>query len=196
VQVFTSAESHGAQAEYIRFGMNYQQWLSNIELMIDEVPTVAISIMSTYNILSIPNYTKFLNDMLSIRLKYRHVAYKNHRTPLILDMPYLRHPTHQAPYIIPESLVHYVEEQIKFMEDHAESKVPGEEYTGFYEHETYKLRRILNIIRAELDSGKDHTIQRKDFVAFVDEHDKRRGTNFTATYPELVEMYNEWSMLP
>jgi hypothetical protein len=32
---------------------------------------------------------------------------------------------------------------------------------------------------------------RKDFVIFVDEHDKRRGTNFSKVYPELIDFYNE-----
>jgi hypothetical protein len=30
---------------------------------------------------------------------------------------------------------------------------------------------------------------RKDFVIFVDELDKRRGTNFSETFPELKEFY-------
>jgi organic radical activating enzyme len=195
LQIFTSAEAHGKQAEYIRHGMNYEQWLKNIERMINEVPRAAISIMSTYNILSIPSYTKFLDDILKLRLKYRHIAYQNHRAPIVMDMPYLRHPPHQASYIIPENLLHYVEEQIKFMEDNQESSVPSQEYTGFYEHEIYKLRRIYNIIKTEIDSGKDNSIFRKDFVAFVDEHDRRRGTNFSETYPELVGMYTDWKQL-
>lgn len=196
LQIFTSAEAHGAQAEYIRHGMNYNQWLHNIERMITEVPSAAISIMSTYNILSIPSYTKFLDDILQLKLKFRHFAYQHHRTPIVLDMPYLRHPEHQASYIIPESLLHYVEEQIKFMEDHQESNIPGQEYTGFYEHEIYKLRRIYNIIQTELSNpNSNFTTQRKDFVTFVDEHDRRRGTSFKETYPELVSMYNEFKEL-
>ena len=31
---------------------------------------------------------------------------------------------------------------------------------------------------------------RIDFVSFVDEHDKRRGTNFLQTFPELENLYN------
>jgi hypothetical protein len=30
---------------------------------------------------------------------------------------------------------------------------------------------------------------RKDFIIFVDELDKRRGTNFTETFPQLKEFY-------
>lgn len=194
LQIFTSAEAYGKQAEYIRFGMNYKQWIDNIELMLQEVPSAAISIMSTYNILSIPSYKDFLSDMLRIRLKYRQQAYKYHRMPIVLDMPYLRHPEHQASYIIPEYLLQYLKEQIEFMEEHKEDGTPGKEYTGFYDHEIYKLNRIYNIITTELNNPTNdkRSINRKDFVIFVDEHDRRRGTNFLETFPELAQMYNDF----
>jgi organic radical activating enzyme len=194
LQIYTSAEAYGKQAEYIRHGMNYDQWITNIERMIQEVPSAAISIMSTYNLLSVPSFKDFLADMLRIRLKYRHQAFTYHRMPLVLDMPYLRHPDHQASYLMPEYLIHYVEEQLKFMQDNIESKVSGQEYTGFYEHEIYKLQRIYNIITTEFknptNSSRDR--HRKDFVIFVDEHDRRRGTNFLETFPELTQMYNDF----
>lgn len=194
LQIFTSAEAYGKQAEYIRYGMNYNQWISNIELMLQEVPTAGVSIMSTYNILSVPSYKDFLADILRIRLKYRHQAYKNHRMPITLDMPYLRHPDHQASYIMPQYLLHYVEEQIKFMEENKESREPGQEYTGFYDHEIYKLQRIYNIITTEFNNptNSKRGTHRKDFVVFVDEHDRRRGTNFLETFPELERMYYDF----
>ena len=33
--------------------------------------------------------------------------------------------------------------------------------------------------------------QRYNFGKFFQEHDKRRGTNFCKTFPELEEFYNE-----
>lgn len=196
LQIFTSAEAHGKQAEYIRYGMNYQDWIDNMERLIVDVPAVAITVMATYNILSIPSFKDMLDDILKIRIKYRDIAYSNNRTPIVIDIPYLRHPYHQASYLIPESMIHYVEEQIKFMEDHEESKVPGEEYAGYYEHEIYKLRRIHNIILTELKNPNHNlTTLRRDFVKFVDEHDRRRGTNFLETFPQLNDMYNNWKYL-
>jgi hypothetical protein len=32
--------------------------------------------------------------------------------------------------------------------------------------------------------------QQRDFFIFFDEHDRRRGTNFVKTFPELEEFYN------
>ena len=63
LQIFTSAEAYGKQAEYIRYGMNYNQWIANIELMLQEVPSAGVSIMSTYNILSVLSYKDFLADI-------------------------------------------------------------------------------------------------------------------------------------
>lgn len=195
IQIFTSAEAAGVQSEYIRFGMDYKQWLKNIERLLAEVPDVHISIMSTYNVLSVTTYTEFLQDMLDIRLKFRDKAYLNNRAPLILDIPYLRHPPCLAPFIMPEYMLPMIEEQIKFMQTNCESKVPGQEYTGFYEHETYKLRRVYNIVKAEIESTNDNTVNRQDFIKFVDEYDRRRGTNFLETFPQLERMYNDWKTL-
>jgi hypothetical protein len=38
----------------------------------------------------------------------------------------------------------------------------------------------------------DITRLRQDFVAFVDEHDRRRGTDFIKTFPEFKELYESW----
>ena len=42
----------------------------------------------------------------------------------------------------------------------------------------------------EKDDATKPTTEHNDFVAFVDEHDKRRGTNFLETFPEFAEFYN------
>ena len=39
-----------------------------------------------------------------------------------------------------------------------------------------------------LQSGKEH---RYNFGKFFQEHDKRRGTNFCKTFPELADFYRQ-----
>jgi hypothetical protein len=197
LHLFTSAEAHGKQAEYIRFGLDYDQWLTNLERIIKEVPRVAFTIMSTYNILSITTFDKFLKDMLDLRLKYREQAIENFRTPIMVNIPYLRYPDHQAAYIVTEEFLPFIDKQIKFMEDNIEQgHIEGNEpFTGFHEHEIYKLKNIRDIIVSELQSSTNKTTLRKDFVAFVDEHDRRRGTNFLETFPEMEKLYIDWKNL-
>lgn len=194
-QIYTSAEAHGKQAEYIRHGLDYKEWLNNIDLLLTEVPTALLSVTSTYNILSVISFKQFLEDVLSIRKKYKKVATENNRTPITIDIPYLRFPTHQAVYLMPEKYITYVEEQLELMRSNTE-KIHGHQHTGFYDHEIHKLERIYNVIKSEMSKNNPNLItDRKDFIAFVDEHDKRRGTNFLQTFPEFTEMYNDWKIL-
>lgn len=191
--LYTSAEAHGAQAEYIRYGMNYEMWIKNLHRAILEIPNGAVSIMSTYNIMSIPSYTKFLQDLLDIRKIHSAKAKSIHRPAVTLDIPYLREPRHQTAYLIPENLLYYVDEQIEFMERNRD--VNGS-LVGFLEPEIYKLQRIRSVIQEEFrNPAADINTLRKDFAIFVHEHDRRRGTNFVNTFPELKDMYESWNAL-
>ena len=53
---------------------------------------------------------------------------------------------------------------------------------------TQKIKRIYDWSKSNMDEEELMNL-RKDFVIFVDEHDKRRGTNFVKTFPELEELY-------
>lgn len=191
--LYTSAEAHGAQSEYIRHGMDYRQWLQNIERVLSEIPGAAVSLMSTYNLMSLLSYTNFLDDIYQIRIKFRALQQHIGRPAVTLDIPYLRDPGHQAVYIMEPELMIYIDQQIKFMEDHIESPANG--YAGFKEVEIYKLRRIKSVIEEALANPKDLDRLRKDFIIFVDEHDLRRGTNFLETFPGFKGIYEKWKTL-
>jgi hypothetical protein len=56
--------------------------------------------------------------------------------------------------------------------------------------EVQKIKRIYDYATSKdevylLERG------REDMVKFVDEHDKRRGTNFLSTFPEFKNMYED-----
>ena len=58
---------------------------------------------------------------------------------------------------------------------------------GFFDFEQEKVRRMTDMFT----NNKDWlTKQRKDFVLFIDEYDKRRGKNFIETFPEMEDFYN------
>jgi hypothetical protein len=60
---------------------------------------------------------------------------------------------------------------------------------GFFENEADKLKRIYNLVKDGFNENEHTTCNRKDFAIFVDEHDRRRGTNFLETFPELGDFY-------
>jgi organic radical activating enzyme len=187
-KLFTSAEAHGKQAEYIRHGMNYDEWLSNIHKAFRVIPKIQFTVMSTYNILSLPSYTKFLNDILEIKNMYG--KYDNLRTPMLLDIPYLRFPDHQAIFIIKKDMLNMIYDQVTHMYKNLEySHWSGTANQAFFEFEADKLKRIYYLARDHRENEQTN-ISRRNFVAFIDEHDRRRGTNFLETFPELGDFYS------
>lgn len=184
-KIFTSAEAHGKQAEYIRFGMNYDLWLENINKTYAMIPDIEFTIMSTYNILSLPSYTKFLQDMLDIKKRY--MSPKMTHSPLMVDIPYLRYPAHQAIFMMTPELLPLIKEHMDFMYANLES--PSKPYDGFFDFEAARMRRIYEMADTIVKENNNVDTERTDFYKFVDEHDKRRGTNFIDTFPELEDFY-------
>ena len=197
IKLFTSAEAHGQQAEYIRFGMDYDKWLTNLHKVYKAIPAMRFTIMSTYNIMSIPSYKRFLVDMLDIKKAY---TTRNNTLPLNLDIPYLKHPLHQHLELLDASLLPYIAEQVEFIQNNLQTSSTA----GFNQYELEKIKRIYEIAESSVDkqradcysTGDQRTFYRSlmrnrtDFVKFVDEHDRRRETQFLKDFPELQEFYN------
>ncbi len=186
-KIFTSADTFGEQAEYIRHGLDYNKWISNIERILSDVPNCTFSLMSTINALSVFHYGKFLEDVLRIKKKYYKAGMV--QSPLILDTPYLRWPSHQALFILPKSYIELMKPQVEFMRANIEG--PANPYQGFFEWEIDKFERVYKML-IEREEPLHITTDQKDFVAFVDEHDRRRGTHFLKTFPEMTETYHKW----
>jgi hypothetical protein len=65
------------------------------------------------------------------------------------------------------------------------------ESAGFKSLPIEKIKRLRSYMANVTMTKEEINTYRKDFVIFVDEHDKRRGTNFSKVYPELIDFYNE-----
>jgi len=177
VTLYTSCEAYGEKAEYIRNGLDYDKWIENCSRYLKEVPTAHFVIMSTYNALSITSYTEFLKDVLLLKLRYEN-EYRNVK----IDIPYLDHPKWMNVGILPKSFMLLLQKQIKFMKD---NKISNDIRIGFTEYEIGKLERIQYLFQDDPE-----LVNQKDFVLFFDEHDRRRNTDFLATFPEMKDFYH------
>jgi hypothetical protein len=192
-KIYTSAEAYGTNAEYIRNGMDYGAWLANMNKTLTALPSVQVIIMSTYNFLSMPTYRRFLEDVIDLKLRY--LQPDPDKTPVMLSIPFLRNPTHQTAFILEPQHLHWIEESIEYMKANMEASRPRSMgHRGFYEHEVNQLVRIKEMLEGELTKrvDSDKIRNRLDFCRFVDEHDKRRGTNFLETFPDLAPAYHTW----
>ena len=187
-KLYTSAEAHGKRAEYIRHGLDYNKWLDNCNRVLGEIPQSKLTVMSTYNALSVTSYIPFMQDILDLRNTYN--TGEDRRNPVSLDTPYLRWPQHQAVFVLTPDYLKQIEDQVTFMYRNQEQiQWPPLCGYGFYWHEINRMERLYYVARDERIDGRELATRRKDFAIFVDEHDKRRGTNFVETFPEMEEFY-------
>jgi hypothetical protein len=192
-RMFTSSEAHGAKAEYIRTGLDYNRWLDNIDRFLTEVPGSEFTIMSTFNALSVTSYKEFLDDMLALRLNHLDGS---SRAPLLIDIPYLRYPSHQAAYILPATYMPTVIDTVTHM--YKNRVVPEWDhisYRGFYQSECDTMRRVHDVIWAEHQNHPDPETrfrkERANFYRFFDEHDRRRDADFCKTFPEMSDFFHD-----
>ena len=188
VILFTSADTWGPQAEYIRNGLVFNHWWDRINLLLKEIEPLTIIIMSTYNALSVPNYKELITNVAKLKEEY-HNPYRYYGSSVMLDSSYLRWPPHQTVKILGKEWNNLVKEQAQLMDFHEQTRV-GLDGFGFTDIEINKLNRIYDWMLVE-ENRHDLLKNRKDFRIFIDTHDKRRGTNFLKTFPEFEELYRK-----
>ena len=183
--LFTSVDGWGKQAEYIRNGLVFNKFWDNLNKILETLPTVTVTIMSTYNIMSPFTYNTLIKNVHQLKSQYQNDGrYWLH--PIHLDTSYLRYPSHQSVRLLDN-------EHKKVILENAELAlylgVPVFNRTdmGMTQVETEKIKRIYDWAMSE--DGNNLQRERQNFKRFVDEHDRRRGTNFVETFPELEELY-------
>ena len=185
-RIYTSVDTYGDQAEYIRTGLDFNQWYDNTNKILEQCPRTKVTIMCTTNLLSVPRIHQLLDLIHPMKRKY----YTNDRkVPITIDMAILRHPAHQSAIILPNDYSRMLDPAFAVMNQNAETHTNP--YKGFFDFEIEKLRRFKEYLESEPHAGEKLHVPtaRLDFKKFVDEHDRRRGTNFVQTFPEFEEFY-------
>jgi organic radical activating enzyme len=184
--VYTSCDTWGEQAEYIRNGLEFNKFWDNINIILEKLPKVTVVIMSTYNMFSPFGYNKLLEEVYKLKKEYANdERYWNHS--IILDTAYLRYPKHQTVQLLDDTHKEIIRSNAEYAYYHS-SPVFTKSELGFTGVEINKIKRIYDWSISETDNEILNR-ERNNFVKFVDAHDKRRGTNFLKTFPELEDLY-------
>ena len=182
LQIFTSVDTWGGQAEYIRNGLNFNKFWSNLERVLIELPEVDITIMCTFNNLSVPGFKEFLENYLKLKHK---VFPQRAAGNFLLDISYLKSPVHQSYLLLPRDYsVPKLEECVKFMQENS-TAVDVWTSPDFINYEVVKMERLLEVLKNEPVDIQQQNAQQANFYKFFTEHDKRRGTDFLTSFPEL-----------
>jgi hypothetical protein len=103
------------------------------------------------------------------------------------DTPVLRDPAWQSLQILPKSYVHKLEQVRDWMLTHLETA--STPFQGFKDYEVQRLDRDIAWMRSA--QHQDHSQARADFYRFFGEHDRRRSTDFSKTFPEMKSWWAE-----
>jgi organic radical activating enzyme len=182
--LYTSCEAFGEQAEYIRDGLNYQQWRANLVNFLENAnPKTfrALTIMMTINSLCLFSIVDFLEDMKLLKAKYGH-----HRPNL--DLNILRWPAFMSPLALPDDVkIKLRSDLVKWYDENKDSDL-------FVQGEKAQLERLIDYLDV-VEKGHNTTENDKellfhDFKSFYEQYDIRRNKDFRKTFPELREWYN------
>jgi hypothetical protein len=179
---FVSVDSWGSQAEYIRHGLNYKQMMDNVHDFLTLIPVRnSVTFIITYNNLSVTSLDNLLKDIQQLRREHSKTYQR-----VWFDIPLLRQPAWQQITLLPEPYQDIHRANIEWMQSNS-----GEDqtnYTLFKDFEIQKMQRNLTYWQKNYSADAQ---QKKNFYAFFAEHDRRRGTSFLRTFPEMREFWEE-----
>ena len=188
--IFTSVDTWGDQADYIRNGLEFNRFWDNMNKVLSSLDRAVVTIMSTYNALSVPNYTKLIDGVYDLKKTYGSDD-RYWKSALFLDSSYLRFPTHQTVQVLPQVWNKKIYEQAQLADFYS---IPSfeKQFYGYSDIEIQKIKRIWDWKVANWDQKEQQVKeQRYNFGKYFQEHDKRRGTDFCKTFPELESFYRE-----
>ena len=171
---YVSVDTWGEQAEWIRTGLKIEQFEHNLHRVLGN--GIKVGIMCTFNLLSIPNFEEWVFKMAELKQQYPGL--------LTIDVPQMVEPLHLTTRIADKKLINMLDKAYKSMLTYSHL---------FEDYEISKFKRTIAWTKANLMKGEELERNRKDFVKFANEKDRRRGTNFLETFPELKEFYNDTS---
>ena len=191
--LYTSCEAYGAQAEYIRDGLNWDTWTHNFERICSESRIEGLHMMMTINALCLDTITQFLDWVLDMKRKYGH-----NRPGISVNI--LRFPSFQSPLTLPDSLRKMYHDEVyswlKNVREEAEVDKNGRLLLAEWEQDQIsRLVEYLDVVKTPHRNTADRNLLEHDFKVFYEQYDARRGFEFRKTFPRLGEFYDSIRVL-
>ena len=187
--IFTSVEATGRQAEYTRFGLDYDKFWVNIDKILNTLPKVTVNIMAAFNALSVFTYGDLIDKVYELKKQY-HNKDRYWGESLQLDTSYIRWPSHLSIKILEDEHKELILKAAKKAMYYGMKDTPMDTH-GFSDVQIQKIKRTYDYAISE-DSFEVEKY-RKQFCRFIKQYDERRGTNFIESFPELKDFYVKYS---
>jgi len=178
VEIYTSMEAVGPQAEYIRDGLDYPLWRQNVQALLDAGRTVHC--MCTINALCLTTLPQLLDELVEWKR-----IYGRDRVNFTLNI--LRFPSFQSPLVLPDNL------REQFKGDLTQWLVSHRGRGYLHEHEinhTQRLIDYLDVVKTPHREAFEMPRLHNDFRQFYTQYDQRRNKDFGAAFHEIKEWYD------
>lgn len=172
--LYTSCESMGKHAEYIRDGLDFTVWYKNISRVANEANIQGLHIMMTINSLCLFSITEFLDEVLEMKRTFK--------VKPTVSLNLLRFPSFQSPLALPDHIKEHLHTHIvswyntvKFLPE-------------WHEHEKASIERLIDYLEtvdAPHRRTSDKELLWKDFKTFYAEYDKRRDKSLSV-FPAIL----------
>jgi organic radical activating enzyme len=173
----------GPQAEYIRHGLDFERLKGNVETYLQDIPyRNSLTFIITMNNLSVTGFLPLMKWILELRK-----THSNTYQRVWFDTPVLRQPAWQTLQTLPESYAAKLEQARDFMLANLETK--SDPFHGFKDYEVQRLERDIAWMRSGSNTSSPRHLA--DFYRFFTEHDRRRGTDFEKTFPEMISWWKQ-----
>ena len=180
LDLYTSMESVGQQAEYIRDGLNYSAWVQNMIKLMDSKQLRGLHVMCTINALCLDT----LPDLLTVFMRWK-AQYGSDFPNFTLNI--LRFPSFQSPLVLPDNLrTQYKDNLQEWLNQWTTSPL-------MHEHERNHVQRLidyLDVVKTPHSDTFEMPALLNDFRQFYRQYDQRRGKNFTKTFFKLAQWYD------
>lgn len=168
--LYTSIDSWGGKAEYMRTGLKCDHWERNVIEAVNR--GITVNLMCTFNVLCVTNFQSLLEKITEWRKVYGNQSIK-------FDTPYLKEPPHWMINILTDDFIPHMDDTLMYIQNN--------KWLSELEYE--KFLRVTNYMKENPVSAEKIHQGRRDFYSFFTENDRRLGTNLLEIFPEYSEFY-------
>jgi hypothetical protein len=188
-KIFTSIDTWGPAAEYIRTGLDLTVWEKNLDTYLTKT-NLPVTFMITFNILTVTNFQSLLEKILDWRVKYNGFE-QNKWQRIRFDTPFLKEPLQYDMNLLPK------DEFMPYMKSHLDfilANLDDKNRSKFNDLEYEKFLRVVKYMESSIYTPEKLKEGKRDFFNWFTEYDRRRGTDFAKTFPELKNFLEHCSV--
>jgi hypothetical protein len=180
LDIYTSNESMGPHAEYIRDGLDYTQWVYNMQQIMEIKRIRGLHVMCTINALCLESLPEFLTYLMLWKKDYG-------RDFPSFTLNILRFPSFQSPLVLPDHIRMRHRDRLQAWLDRWDHNI------NLQQHERNHVLRLidyLDVVKTPHSEAFDMPQLHNDFKQFYQQYDQRRGKDFGSAFPGLAEWYD------